>query len=190
MHACMHEWAPTQFDARRRTLSLNARRMFRNLANKLYGASPARATTASTPPNASAPSSSSSSSASASSPDADAPRPTTTFADRFVMSWNEEDVAFMGEDPYGDCAGNVFAQAAAESRRRAAAAAAAARARENRARASTAGRDARASMKRGRRANAPRRKRARFFESGRREEEVRERAIARRFGFVPVVTNA
>jgi hypothetical protein len=35
------------------------------------------------------------------------------------MSWNEEDVAFMGEDPYGDCAGNVFAQAAAESRRRA-----------------------------------------------------------------------
>ena len=126
MHACMHEWAPTQFDARRRTLSLNARRMFRNLANKLYGASPARATTASTPPNASAPSSSSSSSASASSPDADAPRPTTTFADRFVMSWNEEDVAFMGEDPYGDCAGNVFAQAAAESRRRAAAAAAAA----------------------------------------------------------------
>jgi len=64
------------------------------------------------------------------------------------------------------------------------------RARANRARASTAGRDARASMKRGRRANAPRRKRARFFESGRREEEVRERAIARRFGFVPVVTNA
>ena len=186
MHACMHEWAPTQFDARRRTLSLNARRMFRNLANKLYGASPARATTASTPPNASAPSSSSSSSASASSPDADAPRPTTTFADRFVMSWNEEDVAFMGEDPYGDCAGNVFAQAAAESRRRRGAGGRATRASAR----STAGRDARASMKRGRRANAPRRKRARFFESGRREEEVRDRAIARRFGFVPVVTNA
>ena len=144
MHACMHEWAPTQFDARRRTLSLNARRMFRNLANKLYGASPARATTASTPPNASAPSSSSSSSASASSPDADAPRPTTTFADRFVMSWNEEDVAFMGEDPYGDCAGNVFAQAAAESRRRAAAAAAAAR--EGEPRASVDGGSRRASV--------------------------------------------
>ena len=144
MHACMHEWAPTQFDARRRTLSLNARRMFRNLANKLYGASPARATTASTPPNASAPSSSSSSSASASSPDADAPRPTTTFADRFVMSWNEEDVAFMGEDPYGDCAGNVFAQAAAESRRRAAAAEAAAR--EGEPRASVDGGSRRASV--------------------------------------------
>ena len=142
MHACMHEWAPTQFDARRRTLSLNARRMFRNLANKLYGASPARATTASTPPNASAPSSSSSSSASASSPDADAPRPTTTFADRFVMSWNEEDVAFMGEDPYGDCAGNVFAQAAAESRRRAAAEAA----REGEPRASVDGGSRRASV--------------------------------------------
>ena len=140
----MNEWAPTQFDARRRTLSLNARRMFRNLANKLYGASPARATTASTPPNASAPSSSSSSSASASSPDADAPRPTTTFADRFVMSWNEEDVAFMGEDPYGDCAGNVFAQAAAESRRRAAAAAAAAR--EGEPRASVDGGSRRASV--------------------------------------------
>ena len=140
----MHDpaWAPTQFDARRRTLSLNARRMFRNLANKLYGASPARATTASTPPNASAPSSSSSSSASASSPDADAPRPTTTFADRFVMSWNEEDVAFMGEDPYGDCAGNVFAQAAAESRRRAAAEAA----REGEPRASVDGGSRRASV--------------------------------------------
>ena len=134
MHACACMGTDT-IDARRRTLSLNARRMFRNLANKLYGASPARATTASTPPNASAPSSSSSSSASASSPDADAPRPTTTFADRFVMSWNEEDVAFMGEDPYGDCAGNVFAQAAAESRRRAAAA------RRRRARANRARRD-------------------------------------------------
>ena len=33
------------------------------------------------------------------------------------MSWNEEDVAFMGEDPYGDCAGNVFAQAAAGTQR-------------------------------------------------------------------------
>ena len=133
-------WAPTQFDARRRTLSLDARRMFRNLANKLYGASPARATNASTPPNASAPSASSSSSASASS-SADAPRPTTTFADRFVMSWNEEDVAFMGEDPYGDCAGNVFAQAAAESRRRAAEAA-----REGEPRASVDGGSRRASV--------------------------------------------
>ena len=134
-------WAPTQFDARRRTLSLNARRMFRNLANKLYGASAVNAPHASTTHDASA-SSSSSSSASASSDTADAPRPTTTFADRFVMSWNEEDVAFMGEDPYGDCAGNVFAQAAAESRRRAAAEAA----REGEPRASVDGGSRRASV--------------------------------------------
>ena len=56
------------------------------------------------------------------------------------MSWNEEDVAFMGEDPYGDCAGNVFAQAAAESRRRAAAA------REGEPRASVDGGSRRASV--------------------------------------------
>jgi hypothetical protein len=34
------------------------------------------------------------------------------------MSWTDEDVTFLGEDPYGDCAGNIFAQAAVESRRR------------------------------------------------------------------------
>ena len=60
------------------------------------------------------------------------------------MSWNEEDVAFMGEDPYGDCAGNVFAQAAAESRRRAAAEAEAAR--EGEPRASVDGGSRRASV--------------------------------------------
>ena len=40
-----------------------------------------------------------------------------TFADRWMMSWTDEDVTFLGEDPYGDCAGNIFAQAAVESRR-------------------------------------------------------------------------
>ena len=50
----------------------------------------------------------------------------------------------MGEDPYGDCAGNVFAQAAAESRRRAAAAEAAAR--EGEPRASVDGGSRRASV--------------------------------------------
>ena len=34
-----------------------------------------------------------------------------------MMSWTDEDVTFLGEDPYGDCAGNVFAAAAAEARR-------------------------------------------------------------------------
>ena len=118
--------------------------MFRNLANKLYGASAVNAPHASTTHDASASSAAASSASASSSDTADAPRPTTTFADRFVMSWNEEDVAFMGEDPYGDCAGNVFAQAAAESRRRAAAAEAAAR--EGEPRASVDGGSRRASV--------------------------------------------
>lgn len=148
MNACMNEKPPrvgtdTIRRATTRALDLSRARMFRNLANKLYGASAVNAPHASTTHDASA-SSSSSSSASASSDTADAPRPTTTFADRFVMSWNEEDVAFMGEDPYGDCAGNVFAQAAAESRRRAAAEAEAAR--EGEPRASVDGGSRRASV--------------------------------------------
>ena len=86
----------------------------------------------------------------------------------------------MGEDPYGDCAGNVFAQAAAESRRRAAAAAAAAREGERR---GVDGGSRRASVDEAREARERAEEKTRaFFESGRREEEVRERAIARRFG--------
>jgi len=35
-----------------------------------------------------------------------------SFGDRFMRSWTDEDVTFLGEDPYGDCAGNVFAAVA------------------------------------------------------------------------------
>ncbi len=41
-----------------------------------------------------------------------------SFSDRFMMSWTDEDVTFLGEDPYGDCAGNVFATVAADEQRR------------------------------------------------------------------------
>ena len=41
-----------------------------------------------------------------------------SFSDRFMMSWTDEDVVFLGEDPYGDCAGNVFATVAADEQRR------------------------------------------------------------------------
>jgi hypothetical protein len=34
-----------------------------------------------------------------------------------MMSWTDEDVTFLGEDAYGDCAGNAFAEAAAAARR-------------------------------------------------------------------------
>jgi hypothetical protein len=88
--------------------------MFRNFANKLYGAS---STSTHDAANANARSAPSASAPRPSTDDADA-RPPTTFADRWMMSWTDEDVTFLGEDPYGDCAGNIFAQAAVESQRR------------------------------------------------------------------------
>ena len=89
--------------------------MFRDLASKLYGARGAASTTTRRDDDdalkrraASAPRGSTD----------DASRAPSTFADRWMMSWTDEDVTFLGEDPYGDCAGNVFAAAAAEARRR------------------------------------------------------------------------
>lgn len=86
--------------------------MFTNLASKLGGAS---SRTASESPKKKNQKNSGASSQQGT--DATTHRP-TTFSDRWMMSWTEEDVTFLGEDPYGDCAGNIFAQAAVESRRR------------------------------------------------------------------------
>lgn len=88
--------------------------MFREWANKLYGASNASAT-----PRTGDPKTKTALGPSASARDAGADADERrTFADRWMMSWTDDDVTFLGEDPYGDCAGNIFAQAAVESRRR------------------------------------------------------------------------
>lgn len=90
--------------------------MFRDLASKLYGArGPASTTTRRDDDGGTRRRAASASTADAS---ADASNAPSTFADRWMMSWTDEDVTFLGEDPYGDCAGNVFAAAAAEARRR------------------------------------------------------------------------
>lgn len=88
--------------------------MFREWANKLYGASNASATARTGDPKIKT---ALGTSASARDPSVDADE-RRTFADRWMMSWTDDDVTFLGEDPYGDCAGNIFAQAAVESRRR------------------------------------------------------------------------
>jgi len=88
--------------------------MFREWANKLYGASNASATARTNDPKIKT-ALGTSASARDGARDADERR---TFADRWMMSWTDDDVTFLGEDPYGDCAGNIFAQAAVESRRR------------------------------------------------------------------------
>jgi len=91
--------------------------MLRDFANKVYGA---RASAGATPTrDARRRSDGAIADAASARPTRDddddaAPR---TFADRWMMSWTDEDVTFLGEDPYGDCAGNIFAQAAVESRR-------------------------------------------------------------------------
>lgn len=85
--------------------------MFTNLASKLGG------TSSRTASESSKKNQKTSGASSQQGTDATTHRP-TTFADRWMMSWTEEDVTFLGEDPYGDCAGNIFAQAAVESRRR------------------------------------------------------------------------
>ena len=92
--------------------------MLRDFANKLYGA---RASAGATPTrDARRRSDGRIADAASARPkgDADDDAAPRTFADRWMMSWTDEDVTFLGEDPYGDCAGNVFAAAAAEARRR------------------------------------------------------------------------
>lgn len=88
--------------------------MFREWANKIYGASNAP----SSAPNARARGRDGGKTSDGKSTSASATVEPRTFADRWMMSWTDDDVTFLGEDPYGDCAGNIFAQAAVESRRR------------------------------------------------------------------------
>ena len=103
----------TTSDARARTS------MFRDLASKLYSArGPASTTTRRDDDDASRRRAASAPRGSTADAADDASRAPSTFADRWMMSWTDEDVTFLGEDPYGDCAGNVFAAAAAEARRR------------------------------------------------------------------------
>jgi hypothetical protein len=93
--------------------------MFRDLASKLYSArGPASTTTRRDDADASRRRAASAPRGSTADAADDASRAPSTFADRWMMSWTDEDVTFLGEDPYGDCAGNVFAAAAAEARRR------------------------------------------------------------------------
>ena len=88
--------------------------MFREWANKIYGASNAP----SSAPNARARGRDGGKTSDGKSTSASATVEPRTFADRWMMSWTDEDVTFLGEDPYGDCAGNVFATVAADEQRR------------------------------------------------------------------------
>ena len=94
--------------------------MFKKLSETLYGGADARRVTPTSTKGGASASSGAAASASSSSA-ADGAAPSTgrrkSFSDRFMMSWTDEDVTFLGEDPYGDCAGNVFATVAADEAR-------------------------------------------------------------------------
>jgi hypothetical protein len=110
-------------DERRRqtTTDDDTRDMFKKLSDTFYGARTERAgATNGAKSGANSTANPGVKSSSAPAPDGDATPNARrkSFSDRFMMSWTDEDVTFLGEDPYGDCAGNVFATVAADEQRR------------------------------------------------------------------------